>query len=268
MRMVSASKLLKSQEQKDQAKTYANKMFEMLQNIASSMNNNADPIPLLTGSGKNDVHLLVLVSSDKGLCGSFNTSIAKKAKNIAQQITAQGKDFKILCVGKKAFEQIKPLYGNKVVGIIPSFSNKKFNYEQAVELANQISEMFNKAEFDECSFIYAEFINALKQNVTTRKLIPLVNTTNSLHKEREVYEYEPNQDTILEKMLPVNLVIQIYYIILESIASEHGARMTSMDSATNNASEMIGKLTLLYNRTRQAVITKELIEIISSAEVV
>lgn len=269
MKMVAASKLLKSQEQKDQAKPYADKMSNMVGNIAASALASGDLIPLLTGTGREQMHLLVLVSSDKGLCGGFNASIAKKTKAIIQNLKAQGKEYKILCLGKKAYDQIKSLYSKKVIEIIPSFSSGKFSYEQAVEMSHKINKLFEENEFDVCSFVYAEFQNAIKQNVISRKLIPLVDEKANDNKPPEqLYEYEPKQNVILEQMLPLNLAVQIYYILLESIASEHGARMTAMDSATNNANDMIAKLTLLYNRSRQAAITKELIEIVSSAEVV
>ena len=269
MKMVAASKLLKSQEQKEQAKPYADKMYNMVENIAASVIASGDSIPLLTGNGKNEMHLLVLVSSDKGLCGGFNSSIVKKTKATIQSLSAQGKSYKILCLGKRAYDQIKGIYHDKVIEVIPSFSSKKFSYNQAVDLSHKITDLFNAGEFDVCSFIYAEFQNALKQNVKLRRLIPL-NDDSDKEKQpaNQLYEYEPKQNIILEKILPLNLAVQIYYILLESIVSEHGARMTAMDSATNNANEMIGKLTLLYNRSRQAAITKELIEIVSSAEVV
>ena len=269
MKMVAASKLLKSQEQKEQAKPYADKMYNIVENIAASAIASGDLTPLLTGTGKNEMHLLVLVSSDKGLCGAFNASIAKKAKSMIQNLTAHGKKYKILCLGKKAYDQVKSLYKDKVIEVVPSFSSKKFSYDQAVELSHKIAQLFEMNEFDVCSFIYAEFQNALKQNVTTRRLIPLIDEAANDNKSVEPsYEYEPKQNIILEKILPLNLAVQIYYILLESIVSEHGSRMTAMDSATNNANDMIGKLTLLYNRSRQAAITKELIEIVSSAEVV
>ncbi|MCT4634748.1 MAG: F0F1 ATP synthase subunit gamma [Rickettsiales bacterium] len=269
MKMVAASKLLKSQEQKDQAKPYADKMSNMVGNIAASVLASGDSIPLLTGNGKDQMHLLVLVSSDKGLCGGFNASIAKKTKAIIQKLNLEGKKYKILCLGKKAYDQIKSSYKEKVIEVIPSFSNKKLDYEQAVELSHKIAKLFEEDEFDICSFVYAEFQNAIKQNVMVRKLIPLVDeASNDNAPLEQLYEYEPKQHVILEQMLPLNLAVQIYYILLESIASEHGARMTAMDSATNNANDMIDKLTLLYNRSRQAAITKELIEIVSSAEVV
>lgn len=269
MKMVAASKLLKSQEQKDLAKPYADKMYNMVENIAFSEKTSGNSTPLLTGNGKSAVHLLVLVSSDKGLCGAFNTSIVKKTKLTIQQLSAQGKSYKILCLGKRAYDQIKLLYHDKVIEVMPSFSSKKFNYSQAVEVSQKITDLFNEGAFDVCSFIYVEFKNALKQNVVMRRLIPL--NDESKEEDRVVdyqYEYEPAQNKILEKILPLNLAVQIYYILLESIVSEHGARMTAMDSATNNANDMIAMLTLLYNRSRQAAITKELIEIVSSAEVV
>lgn len=265
MKMVAAAKLLKSQNQKDLAKNYAKNMQSMLNNIALSAKQNNDTAPLLTGTGKSDSHLLVIMSSDRGLCGAFNSSILKKAKLIIKDYITKGYDYKILCIGKKSYEHLKLLHENKVIEVIPGFSNKKFSYSQAVEIASKVTDLFEKSEFDVCTVLYNEFQNAMKQNVMTRQLIPL--SCNELGvNDQQIYEYEPRQEKILDKILPLNLAVQLYYIILESIVSEHGARMTSMDSATNNANEMIGNLTLLYNRSRQAAITKELIEIVSSAE--
>lgn len=273
MKMVSASKLIKAQEQKDLAKPYANKMYNVIVDLAESCSVDESVSALLAGNGKDKSHLIVAVSSDRGLCGGFNSSIAKSLKSRIQILKEQSKDFKIICIGKKVFDQIKSIYPDSVVEVIQGFSNKKIKYSDAQELAKKIIFLFNNEKFDVCTFIYSEFQNALKQLVTMRQLIPLnkdlqlVKKTNH-HIRRNMYEYEPDEATILKQILPLNLAVQIYYILLETVASEHGARMTAMDAATNNASDMIAKLTLQYNRSRQASITRELIEIISSAEVV
>ena len=266
MKMVAASKLIKAQDQKDQAKPYANKMYEVVAQLADSVSSDSDVSTLLTGTGKADMHLLVAVSSDKGLCGGFNSSIAKGIKKQIKLLEADEKQYKIICLGKKAFDQIKLLYRENVIEVLPSLSNRKLSYSDAQELAVKIISLFNHGEFDVCTFIYSEFQNAFKQTVCMRQLIPLKKETTSSANSL-IYEYEPSEAKILQQILPLNIAVQIYYILLENIASEHGARMTAMDSATNNANDMITRLTLLYNRSRQAAITRELIEIISSAEV-
>ena len=275
MKMVASSKLLKAQEQKEHAKPYANKMYDVVAHLATSVSPDLEVSPLLTGhKQQNNIHLLVVISSDRGLCGGFNTSIAKKVKSHINTLKSNGKDYKILCLGRRVFDQIKALYRDSVIEVIPSFSNKKLNYSDTDEIAAKIISLFSKNEFDVCTFIYTEFQNALKQHVRMRQLIPLNEELAPLSEKihhnhhHKLYEYEPDEATMLNHILPLNLAVQIYYILLESIASEHGARMTAMDAATNNAKDMIGRLTLLYNRSRQAAITKELIEIISSAEVV
>lgn len=274
MKAVSASKLIKAQEQKDLAKPYANKMYNVIADLADSCSLDKEISCLLAGNGKDKTHLIVVVNSDRGLCGGFNSSIAKNLKSMIQSLKDQNKDFKIICIGKKVFDQIKSIYPESIIEVIPGFSNKKIDYSDAQELAVKIISLFNNQEFDVCTFIYSEFQNALKQIVVMRQLIPLnqdlkLYEKNGHHKKtHNIYEYEPDESTILKQILPLNLTVQIYYILLETVASEHGARMTAMDAATNNASDMIARLTLEYNRSRQASITRELIEIISSAEVV
>jgi F-type H+-transporting ATPase subunit gamma len=269
MKMVAASKLLKAQESKDQAKPYANKMYEVIANISSSSSGDGLYSSLLSGNGKNETHLLVIVSSDRGLCGAFNSNVVKKVKALAKDILAKGQKYKILCIGKRAFEQLKSTHRESIIESMQGFN--KVTYEDAKSLANKITSWFDKNEFDLCTFIYTEFQNVIKQNIKLRKLIPLNEELLAYETKTRhpiVYEYEPKEKVMLDKILPLNLAVQIYYLLLESEASEHGARMTAMDSATNNANEMITKLILLYNRSRQAAITRELIEIISSAEVV
>ena len=270
MKMVAASKLLKAQEQKEQAKPYADKMYEVISQLSKSASKDNISSTLLTGNGKDQTHLIVAVSSDRGLCGAFNSSMAKQVRRHIKLLNSQGKAYKILCLGKKGFDQIKSVYRASVIEVLPSLSNKKLNYLDAQELAVKIIALFDKDEFDVCTFIYSEFKNALKQNVCLRQLIPLDESKldkSPSHEHHRLYEYEPSEAKMLDQILPLNLAVQIYYILLESIASEHGARMTAMDSATNNANDILVKLTLLYNRSRQASITRELIEIISSAEV-
>lgn len=263
MKMVAAAKLLRAQEKKDKAKTYSSKMNGLVNNVAIPMIAENIYVPFLLASN-NNTHLLVVISADRGLCGSFNSSLAKKVRTIIKDLTLRSVDYKILCVGKKVYENLKPLYQNKIIETIPSFSNKKFYYSDAVEIKDKLIELYNKSEFGYCTVIYNEFQNAVKQNVVQKQIIPLV--SREVIVEQKVFEYEPRKEKILDKLLPENIAVQLYYMILESIASEHGARMTAMDSATNNATDMIASLTLKYNRSRQAAITKELIEIVSSAE--
>ncbi len=267
MKMVAASKLVKAQDQKDHAKPYADKMFHVVSQLVNSSSLGDEVSSLLTGNGKNNVHLIVAISSDRGLCGGFNGSIAKMVKKQIKTLQAQDKKFKILCVGKKSFDQIKSLYRDDVIDVLPGYSSKKLHYADAKNLATKIITLFNQNEFDVCSVVYSEFKNALKQEVRVKQIIPSCGDDSSQAGVNYLYEYEPKEDKLLQQLLPLNIAVQIYYILLESIASEHGARMTAMDSATNNANDMIARLTLLYNRSRQASITRELIEIISSAEV-
>ena len=267
MKMVAASKLVKAQDQKDHAKPYADKMFHVVSQLVNSSSLGDEVSSLLTGNGKNKVHLIVAISSDRGLCGGFNGSIAKMVKKQIKTLQAQDKKFKILCVGKKSFDQIKSLYRDDVIEVLPSYSSKKLHYADAKNLATKIITLFNQNEFDVCSVVYSEFKNVLKQEVRAKQIIPSCGEGSSQAGVNYLYEYEPKEDKLLQQLLPLNIAVQIYYILLESIASEHGARMTAMDSATNNANDMIARLTLLYNRSRQASITRELIEIISSAEV-
>ncbi len=268
MKMVAASKLLKSQHQRDNSKPYADKLNHIMSQLIGSVSFDSSVPNLLTGNGKDEMHLVVAVSSDRGLCGAFNSSIAKNLKRHLQFLKAQNKQFKIICLGKKIFDLIKVEYRDQIIEVLHGYSSKKFSYSDACELAVKIRVMFEQEEFDQCYFIYNEFKNVLKQEVRLKRLIPIGHEGDISAKTHYVYDFEPMEEKVLEQLLPLNLASQIYYILLESVASEHGARMTAMDSATTNANDMISKLTLKYNRSRQASITRELIEIISSAEVV
>jgi len=267
MKMVSASKLAKAQEAKDSLKPYADKMYNVVSGLAGSISEEIDVSPLLVGNGKDNIHLIVVISSDRGLCGGFNSSIVKAVKQHMNSQNLREKEFKILCLGRKAYEQLKLFYENQIIEVISGFS--KDTYKEAYALSTRIMDLFKNNEFDTCTFVYTEYKNALKQNTCIRKIIPLNEDLiqHSAH-DSDVYEYEPSESYMLDFILPLNLSVQIYYMILETIASEHGARMTAMDSASKNAQEMIADLTLLYNRSRQAAITSELIEIISSAEII
>jgi F-type H+-transporting ATPase subunit gamma len=269
MQMVAASKLLKVQEAKEKAQPYASKLHEVVTQLSNSTLGGDAP-PLLVGNGKNNIHLLVAVSSDRGLCGALNTNISKMVKKQIQALKFENKSYKILCVGKRAYEQLKSLYSDSIIEALPC--GDKVSYEEAKHLSLKIISLFERGEFDICTFVYTQFQNVLKQNVNTFRLLPLQDKLGGSYKNtisnNNVYEYEPKESEMLDYILPLNIAIQTYYILLESITSEHGSRMTSMDSASNNAKDMIADLTLLYNRSRQASITKELIEIISGAEAI
>lgn len=266
MKMVAASKLFRAQEAKNHGKPYADKMYNIVAHLAAGSAGDSNVSPLLVGNGQEKMHLLVVVSSDKGLCGAFNSSIVKEVKCQIKQLKAQDKLFKILCLGKKAYEQLKAHYPEEIMGVAEGFN--KADYQESGKLSRRIISLFERGEFDICTFVYTEFHNVMNQQVSIRKLIPLNEELDHHPAQPHNYEYEPDENSMLKYILPLNLAVQIYYIALESIASEHGARMIAMDNATNNAKTMIQDLTLLYNRSRQAAITSELIEIISSAEVV
>jgi F-type H+-transporting ATPase subunit gamma len=266
MKMVAASKLIKAQDSCERARPYSNSMYKIISGMSSSLDSGEAVSPLLNGNGRDENHLIIVISSDRGLCGGFNGAITKKVKYLYSKLGKEGKKVKILCIGKRAFEQLKLTHRAAIIDVINNFS--KVTYDDGKDIASKIQSMFYNNEFDKCSVVYTEFQNIMKQIVKTKQIIPLSTEGASKNCGAQTYEYEPREDKILNQILPLNLAIQIYYMLLESSASEHGARMTAMDSATNNASDMIQKLTLIYNRSRQAVITKELIEIISSAEVV
>ncbi|MBK8160006.1 MAG: F0F1 ATP synthase subunit gamma [Rhodospirillaceae bacterium] len=270
MKMVSAAKLRRAQEQAIAARPYAERMERVLGSLAASMAGKDNAPALLAGTGRDQVHLLVVMTSDRGLCGAFNSSIVRQARKIARDLKAAGKTVKILCVGRKAKDQLKREFANDVVGAIEDVAKPRLTFEAAAKIAVQIRLMFEAGEFDVCTIIYNKFKSAIAQIVTPQQLIPfaLPSANENTAAVSQLYEYEPDEESILADLLPRNMSMQIYRALLENAASEHGARMTAMDNATRNAGEMINKLTINYNRTRQANITKELIEIISGAEAV
>jgi F-type H+-transporting ATPase subunit gamma len=267
---VSAAKLRRAQEQAIAARPYAERMERVLGSLAASMAGKDNAPALLSGTGRDQVHLLVVMTSDRGLCGAFNSSIVRQARKIARDLKAAGKTVKILCVGRKAKDQLKREFANDVVGAIEDVAKPRLTFEAAAKIAVQIRLMFEAGEFDVCTIIYNKFKSAIAQIVTPQQLIPfaLPSANENAAAVSQLYEYEPDEESILADLLPRNMSMQIYRALLENAASEHGARMTAMDNATRNAGEMINKLTINYNRTRQANITKELIEIISGAEAV
>jgi F-type H+-transporting ATPase subunit gamma len=270
MKMVSAAKLRRAQEQAIAARPYAERMERVLGSLAAGMAGKDNAPALLAGTGRDQVHLLVVMTSDRGLCGAFNSSIVRQARKIARDLKVAGKTIKILCVGRKAKDQLKREFANDVVGAIEDVGKPRLTFEAAAKIAVQIRLMFEAGEFDVCTIIYNKFKSAIAQIVTPQQLIPfaLPSANENNAAASQLYEYEPDEESILADLLPRNMSMQIYRALLENSASEHGARMTAMDNATRNAGEMINKLTINYNRTRQANITKELIEIISGAEAV
>jgi F-type H+-transporting ATPase subunit gamma len=270
MKMVAAAKLRRAQELAVAARPYAERMERMLGSLASS-SNGAGTAPLLAGTGKDDTHLLLFVSSDRGLCGGFNVSLMRHVRQQVKALQDDGKQPKIFCVGRKGAVLVRREYPSLLIEAVEEVSKPAPRYEAAAMIADRVTEMFESGEFDVCTVIYNKFVSALTQTVAPQQLIPFAVAAEEEAPEDSAgvaaaYEYEPSEEEILAELLPRNLSVQIYRALLESFASEQGARMTAMDNATRNAGEMIDKLTLNYNRTRQAFITKELIEIISGAE--
>jgi F-type H+-transporting ATPase subunit gamma len=270
MKMVAAAKLRRAQERAEAARPYAERMERVLKSLAGSMAGQEGAPALLAGTGRDAVHLVVVMTSDRGLCGGFNSTIARGARRLIRDLRAGGKQVKILCVGRKGRDQLRRDFGTLIIGTIEEIAKPRLTYEAADRVARRIATMFEAGEFDVCTIIYNRFKSAMTQIVTTLQLIPFTadDTPQETGSSSASYEYEPDEATILAELLPNNLSVQIYKALLENGASEEGARMTAMDSATRNAGDMINRLTINYNRSRQAYITKELIEIISGAEAV
>ncbi len=272
MKMVAAAKLRRAQEQAEAARPYAERMERMLGSLAAASAGQAGAPALLAGSGKQDVHLLVVGTADRGLCGGFNSNIVRDSRQLIESLLEGGKTVKILCVGRKGRDQLRRQYGGMIIDTIEDVTRPRPTFEKSEAIAERITRMFEAGEFDVCTLIYAEFRSAITQILRRQQLIPFApagedeEVTEASGAQKASYEYEPSEEEILEALLPRNLAVQIYKGILENNASEQGSRMTAMDSATRNAGDMIKNLTLIYNRTRQAVITRELIEIISAKE--
>ncbi len=270
MQMVAAAKLRRAQERAEAGRPYAERMGAVLANLAGSFEGRADAPRLLAGTGKSDVHLLVVATAERGLCGGFNTSIARLARERAIALKGEGKTVKILCVGRKGEAVLRRKFAAEIVELMSFVEEKNVGYTHAAQVGKRVLEMFGAGEFDVCSLFFSRFQSVIVQIPTELQLIPakFEGTEKDSGADFAAYEYEPEEDEILEELLPRNLNTQIYRAILENAASEQGARMSAMDSATRNAGDMIDRLTLSYNRTRQAQITKELIEIISGAEAI
>ena len=272
MKMVAAAKLRRAQEQAEAARPYAQRMERMLGSLAAASAGQASAPPLLAGTGGDQVHLVVVGTADRGLCGGFNSSIVRESRKLIAGLVEAGKTVKILCVGRKGRDQLRRDYGNLIVDTLEDVSRPRPSFEKSEEIAQRITGMFEAGEFDVCTMVYAEFKSAMTQIVRRQQFIPFApgggeeETSEVGGGTSAMYEYEPDEQEILAALLPRNLAVQMYKALLENSASEHGARMTAMDSATRNAGDMIDRLTLVYNRTRQATITSELIEIISAKE--
>ncbi|HWB44451.1 MAG TPA: F0F1 ATP synthase subunit gamma [Hyphomicrobiaceae bacterium] len=269
MQMVAAAKLRRAQEAATAARPYAERMERLLANLSRRANRASAP-RLLVGTGKDDVHLLVVMTAERGLCGGFNANIAKLARQDAQRLLAAGKTVKILSVGRKGADNLRRDYGRQIVDRVDLKGVRQLAYANAVDIANKVLALFEAGEFDVATLYFGEFKSVIQQKPTALQLIPPKVPEqaggNGATKPEAVYEFEPDENEILNELLPRNLASQIFRGLLENQASFFGAQMSAMDSATRNAGEMIDKLTLRYNRQRQANITKELIEIISGAE--
>jgi F-type H+-transporting ATPase subunit gamma len=270
MKMVAAAKLRRAQEAAEAARPYAERMEKVLSSLAASVAGRDGAPALLAGTGKDQVHLLVVMTSDRGLCGAFNSSIVRQARRVARELKREGKTLKIMCVGRKARDQMRREFPQEIVATFEAVGKPKLNFEAADKIASRIRHMFEHGEFDVCTIVYNKFKSAITQIVTTQQLIPFAVPAANENADPELasYEYEPEEDAILAELLPRNIGMQVFRALLENAASEEGARMSAMDSATRNAGDMINRLTITYNRSRQAYITKELIEIISGAEAV
>lgn len=265
MKMVAAAKLRRAQSQAEAARPYADRMERMLASLGASVAGSPDAPKLLVGTGTDKVHLLVVVTAERGLCGGFNTNVGRFARAQIRALEAEGKTVKVLTVGRKGAVYLKREFANRIVEEI-SFANKKrIGFEDAAEVSAKISEMLDSGQFDVCTLIYNRFRNVISQTPVGQQLIPAPLPEVAADSGAQ-YEFEPTEEEILARLLPQNLGIQIYRALLDNAAGFYGSQMTAMDNATRNAGEMINKLTLNYNRTRQANITRELIEIISGAE--
>jgi F-type H+-transporting ATPase subunit gamma len=264
MQMVAAAKLRRAQLAAEAARPYAERMDKAVANLAGGGSGGESHV-LLTGNGRDQVHLLVVCTSERGLCGAFNSSIVRLAKERINQLVAAGKTVKIFCVGKKGLDQLKRQYNSLIVEQMEFRAVKQISFNEAGQVARRVREMFDAGEFDVATLFYSRFKSVISQIPTAQQIIPLEVPVNAGSSD-VVYDYEPEQAELLADVLPRNISVQVFRALLENAASEQGSRMSAMDNATRNAGEMIKKQTQIYNRTRQAMITKELIEIISGAE--
>ena len=266
MKMVAAAKLKRAQESAEKGRPYSEKMNNVILNLSNGISDKENAPRLLSGTGKDKVHLCVVMTSDRGLCGGFNSNIIKKAKSYFAKLSEEGKDLKIVTVGSKGNDQLKRVYSDRIIANISFKESKNANYFDAEKVGKMVIEKFEAEEFDVCTIFYNQFKNVITQIPQSQQIIPLKTDNSEENKSEDSYEFEPDEDEILSNLLPKNISTQIFKAMLENSASEQGSRMSAMDNATRNAGEMVDKLTIEYNRSRQAAITKELIEIISGAE--
>jgi len=266
MKMVAAAKLRRAQDSAEKGRPYSEKMNNVILNLSNGISDKENAPKLLSGTGSDKIHLCVVMTSDRGLCGGFNTNIIKKAKAYFSKISEEGKELKIITVGSKGNDQLKRVFGDKIIENISFKNSKNVNYFDADKVGKMIIDKFEKEEFDVCTIFYNQFKNVITQIPQAQQIIPLEADKKDDELDGSSYEFEPDEDEILGNLLPKNISTQIFKAMLENSASEQGSRMSAMDNATRNAGEMVDKLTIEYNRSRQAAITKELIEIISGAE--
>ena len=269
MQMVAASKLRRAQTAAEAARPYAERMDAVISNIAGAAAGSGSAPALLAGTGNDKVHLLLVCTGERGLSGAFNSSIVRLARERALSLMNQGKEVKFFCVGRKGYEQLRRQFDKQIVEHVELRSVKVLGFKNAEEIANQVVAMFEAGDFDVCTLFYSRFKSVIAQVPTAQQIIPLlIEEKEPTNSASAIYDYEPAEDEILSSLLPRNLAVQIFRALLENNASFYGAQMSAMDNATRNAGDMIRKQTLIYNRTRQAMITKELIEIISGAEAI
>ncbi len=267
MKMVAAAKLKKAQENAEKGRPYSEKLQNIILNLTNSISENVNAPKLLIGNGKDKVYLCVVITADRGLCGGFNSNICKLAKNHFRKILKEGKELKIITVGSKGHDQIKAEFGEYIIDKKSFKEKKQISFNEANEIGKKVIELYEQEQFDKCLIFYNNFKNVITQIPQAEQIIPTFIKKDEQNKKIEFsYEFEPDEDEILEDLLPKNVSVQIFKAFLENAASEQGSRMTAMDNATRNAGDLVDKLTINYNRSRQASITKELIEIISGAE--
>ena len=271
MKMVAAAKLRRAQESAESSRPYAHSMRDLIDAISSGYNPTSTERNLLTGDKNDNVHMLILFTSERGLCGGFNSVVTKSLREKIENLEKENKTVKIICVGKKGYDILKRQYSEIITEVIDMREVKTVSYQDAKNISDKIIKMFFDGEFDKCSIFYNKFQSVISQIPTEQQVVPIELEEDSSEEkaaDQSFFDFEPGESEILEELLPLNFTIQIFKALLESAASEQGARMSAMDNASRNASDMIDNLTLFYNRSRQAVITKELIEIISGAEAV
>jgi len=265
MKMVAAAKLRRAQENAEKGRPFSEKMNSIIDNLNMSIADRSNAPRLLIGTGKEDIHLCVVITADRGLCGGFNTNICRKAKAYFEKVLNEGKTLKIITVGSKGYDQLKRVYGKYIIKKIDFKGMKKISYKQAEMVGETIIKLFESSEFEVCKIFYNKFKNVITQVPQEQQIIP-IQSKEEKKSEESFYEFEPDENEILNNLIPRNISTQIFKAFLENAASEQGSRMTAMDNATRNAGDLVDKLTINYNRSRQAAITKELIEIISGAE--